>query len=60
MREIAETQASAGLARELFLALAEVYADLARRSPDAAPEDVDERVTLEDVLSRLDARERGS
>jgi 3-hydroxyisobutyrate dehydrogenase-like beta-hydroxyacid dehydrogenase len=57
MREIAETQGAAGLTRKLFLALADVYADLARRTPDAAPEDVAEGVPLEDVLSRLGARE---
>jgi 3-hydroxyisobutyrate dehydrogenase-like beta-hydroxyacid dehydrogenase len=53
MEEIAATQASAGLTPKVFEAMAEVYADVAARTPPAAPEDTDDGLPLEDVLSRL-------
>jgi 3-hydroxyisobutyrate dehydrogenase-like beta-hydroxyacid dehydrogenase len=54
MREIAATQAAAGVTPALFEALAEVYATLAR-SPlaELAPEDADPAAPLDDVLARL-------
>jgi hypothetical protein len=54
MREIAATQAGAGLTPALFEAMAEVYAALAK-SPLAAqaPEDVQSAPRLEYVLDRL-------
>jgi 3-hydroxyisobutyrate dehydrogenase-like beta-hydroxyacid dehydrogenase len=59
MEEIAETQAAAGLAPDLFRALATVYSELAERPFAAAPEDVPERLSLEDVLDRLSAGDAG-
>jgi 3-hydroxyisobutyrate dehydrogenase-like beta-hydroxyacid dehydrogenase len=53
MEEIAATQAAAGLAPEVFAAMAEVYRDIAVRTPPEAPEGVDDGFPLEDVLSRL-------
>jgi hypothetical protein len=54
MREIAATQAAAGLTPALFEAMAEVYAALARRPlAQEAPEDVDSGVELERVLREL-------
>ncbi len=54
MREIAATQAAAGLPAELFEAMATVYAQVAQRPlARLAPEDVDPRLRLEDVLDRL-------
>ena len=55
MREIAATQAEAGLTPELFEALAVVYAELASRAAADAPEDVPDGTSLDDVLSRLAA-----
>ena len=54
MREIAATQAGAGLTPALFEAMAEVYRELAR-TPFAAqaPEDVESEPLLVDVLDRL-------
>jgi hypothetical protein len=53
MREIAATQADAGLTRALFEALAQAYAALARTPAGAGdPEDVAEPA-LEDVLAAL-------
>jgi 3-hydroxyisobutyrate dehydrogenase-like beta-hydroxyacid dehydrogenase len=54
MREIAETQAAAGLPHELFEGFAAAYEALARR-PLAlhAPEDVGEDTKLEDVLEGM-------
>jgi 3-hydroxyisobutyrate dehydrogenase-like beta-hydroxyacid dehydrogenase len=59
MREIAATQAAAGLTPALFEAMAEVYAALARRPlAQGTPEDVGAGVELERVLQELapDAR----
>jgi hypothetical protein len=53
------TQAEAGLAPELFRAVALVYADLAGRPVTDAPEDVADDMPLADVLARLDARGAG-
>jgi 3-hydroxyisobutyrate dehydrogenase-like beta-hydroxyacid dehydrogenase len=53
MKEIAATQSSAGLTPKLFEALADVYADLARHAIAAAPEDVPDDVSLDDVLRLL-------
>jgi 3-hydroxyisobutyrate dehydrogenase-like beta-hydroxyacid dehydrogenase len=60
MREIAATQASAGLTPSLFEAMAEVYAVLAKTELGAAPpESIPPELPLEDVLERLaDAGER--
>ena len=53
MREIAVTQAGAGLTPALFEAMAEVYSALARTPLGAeAPEDVESTPHLEDVLDR--------
>jgi len=54
MREIAATQAAAGLTPALFEAMAEVYETIAR-SPLArtSPEDVSSDASLEELLSRL-------
>jgi 3-hydroxyisobutyrate dehydrogenase-like beta-hydroxyacid dehydrogenase len=59
MEEIAATQADAGLTPELFHAVALVYADLADRAIADAPEDVDDDVSLADVLARLNAEGAG-
>ncbi len=54
MREIAATQASAGLTAALFEAMAEVYEHLAETDLGAAaPESVPPEPPLEDVLDRL-------
>jgi 3-hydroxyisobutyrate dehydrogenase-like beta-hydroxyacid dehydrogenase len=53
MKEIAATQAGAGLPPELFEALATVYAELAARAPAAAPEDVPDGLPLGELLSEL-------
>jgi 3-hydroxyisobutyrate dehydrogenase-like beta-hydroxyacid dehydrogenase len=54
MREIAATQAAAGLTPALFDGLAEVYADLARSQlAELAPEDADPAAPLDDVLAGL-------
>jgi len=54
MREIAATQAAAGLTPALFEAMAEVYAALARRPlAQQAPEDVEAGLELEQVLRNL-------
>jgi 3-hydroxyisobutyrate dehydrogenase-like beta-hydroxyacid dehydrogenase len=60
MREIAATQASAGLTPALFEAMAEVYGRLAETELAAeAPESIPPEPALEDVLDRLaDAGER--
>jgi 3-hydroxyisobutyrate dehydrogenase-like beta-hydroxyacid dehydrogenase len=60
MREIAVTQASAGLTPALFEAMAEVYTRLAETELGAAaPESIPPELPLEDVLERLaDAGER--
>ena len=56
MREIAATQAAAGLAPELFDGLEVVYSALARTGPaDEAPEDVRDDVPLEELLERIRA-----
>ena len=56
MREIAATQASAGLPPELFDAMATVYARLAATPLAAeAPEAIPESPVLEDVLNQLDS-----
>lgn len=57
MEEIAATQAEARLTPDLFRALARVYGDLADRAVAAAPEDVPDDISLENVLDRLSARE---
>ena len=53
MEEIAATQASAGLAPDLFSALAVVYAELAQVAVAEAPEDVPDGEPLPEVLARL-------
>ncbi len=54
MREIAATQAAAGLPRELFDGVAEAYAALSRSElAKAAPESIEPDVELEDVLAAL-------
>jgi len=54
MREIAATQAAAGLPGALFDGVAEVYAELARRpTARTAPEDVPFDTELDDVLGKL-------
>jgi len=54
MREIAATQAGAGLTPALFEAMAEVYAAFAESDLAAeAPEDVERAPVLEEVLDRL-------
>ncbi len=59
MEEIAATQAGAGLTPDLFRALASVYAELAERAGEGAPEDVPDGVPLDDVLRRLSAGAEG-
>jgi 3-hydroxyisobutyrate dehydrogenase-like beta-hydroxyacid dehydrogenase len=54
MREIAATQAGAGLTSALFEALAEVYVELAAHSSAAAPEEVEAGISLETVLRDLE------
>ena len=57
MREIAATQAAAGLAPALFDAMAEVYLALATsEQAQSAPEDLPGDLRLEDVLERLQRR----
>ena len=60
MREIAETQAAAGLTPALFEAMAEAYGRLAETDLGAAaPESIPPEPSLKDVLGRLaDAGER--
>ena len=54
MREIADSQAAAGLPRELFDGFAEVYAALARSElATASPESIGQDALLEDVLDAL-------
>ncbi len=54
MREIADSQAAAGLPRELFDGFAEVYAALARSElAMASPESIGQDALLEDVLDAL-------
>ena len=54
MREIAATQAGAGLTPTLFEAMAEVYAALAESELAAeAPENQEHAPVLEEVLDRL-------
>ncbi len=56
MREIAATQAAAGLPRELFDGFAVLYAALARSElARAAPESIAADAKLEDVLEALSA-----
>ncbi len=55
MREIAATQATAGLRPELFEAFALVYDGIAARAVADAPERVEGDLALEDVLERLSA-----
>jgi len=58
MREIAATQASAGLTPALFDAMAEVYARLAETELGAAtPESIPPEPSLEDVLERINPSE---
>jgi len=60
MREIAATQAAAGLRAELFEAMAHAYAALAAtEAASGAPEDVPVQPELEDVLRRLSSPHRG-
>lgn len=60
MREIAATQAAAGLPRELFDGFAEVYAALAETELGrAAPESIGPETRLEDVLEALSAAGAG-
>jgi len=57
MREIAATQAAAGLPAELFEAMATVYAALAETPLGArSPEEVDAAAKLEDLLGELTSR----
>ena len=54
MREIAATQASAGLTPALFEAMAEVYGDIAETPLGAgSPESIGNEPRLEDVLERI-------
>ena len=54
MREIAATQAAAGLTPALFEAMAEVYSEMRRTAlAAAAPEDIETAPLLEDVLDGL-------
>lgn len=53
MREIARTQGDAGLPAALFDAMAESYADLARRAPDRDPQGVPVDVEWAQVLAAL-------
>jgi hypothetical protein len=60
MREIAATQAAAGLTPALFDAMAEVYEALSRRHlAKGAPEDVDAGSSLDDVLAQLAPKPAG-
>ena len=59
MRQIASTQASAGLPPELFEAFALVYVGLAEKAVADAPEQVDGALSLVDVLERLNAGAAG-
>lgn len=59
MEQIAATQGAAGLTPDLFLAVAQVYADLAERAVADAPEEVAEDVSLAEVLERLSAEGAG-
>ncbi len=54
MREIASTQAAAGLTPALFEAMAEIYATLARTPlASTAPEDLDSELELSAILDEL-------
>jgi 3-hydroxyisobutyrate dehydrogenase-like beta-hydroxyacid dehydrogenase len=53
MREIAATQAAAGLSPDLFTAFAAVWEGLAAHALAESPEDVREGAALKDVLERL-------
>jgi 3-hydroxyisobutyrate dehydrogenase-like beta-hydroxyacid dehydrogenase len=54
MREIASTQAAAGLTPALFEAMADVFSDLSDTAlAQAAPEDIATSPALEDVLARM-------
>ncbi len=60
MREIATTQAAAGLPRELFDGFAALYVALARTElAKSAPESIGSEARLEDVLDALGARGGG-
>jgi 3-hydroxyisobutyrate dehydrogenase-like beta-hydroxyacid dehydrogenase len=60
MREIAATQAAAGLTPALFEAMAEVYEALSRSElAQGAPEDVDRGSSLDDVLAQLAPKPAG-
>jgi hypothetical protein len=60
MREIAATQAAAGLPRELFDGFAEVYAALSRTPlASQAPESIGADTRLEAVLAALSAAGAG-
>jgi 3-hydroxyisobutyrate dehydrogenase-like beta-hydroxyacid dehydrogenase len=55
MREIAASQEQAGLTPDLFAALATVFLQLSEtEAAQLAPEQVDARATLEDVLASID------
>ena len=57
MREIAKTQQEAGLTPDLFEALATVFLQLSEtEAAGLAPEQVDPRAALEDVLASIDGR----
>ena len=57
MREIAATQEEAGLTPDLFEALATVFLQLSEtEAARLAPEQVDPRAALEDVLASIDGR----
>ena len=57
MREIAATQREAGLTPDLFEALATVFLQLSEtEAARLAPEHVDPRATLDDVLASIDGR----
>jgi 3-hydroxyisobutyrate dehydrogenase-like beta-hydroxyacid dehydrogenase len=61
MREIAATQAAAGLPRELFDGVAAVYEALAGRAlARRAPEEIDGALTVDDALDLLSAGGRPS
>ncbi|MBM2621979.1 NAD(P)-dependent oxidoreductase [Actinoplanes sp. LDG1-06] len=56
MREVAATQAAAGLSPDLFTAIAAVYADVAgTHLAEGAPED-DRKLSPSEIVERLDSR----
>ena len=59
MREIARTQAAAGLTPALFEAMADVFSDLSETAlAQATPEDIEPDSALDDVLARMRTERR--